>query len=101
MKYSDIIVKSGVRQSFNIPSSYSNANISINNRAVTYTVHQAQDISISLVNAEGAEINNLFSGNASAGTHAVALPKSIVREPISSAWTMPREPFRHKFTIVK
>jgi hypothetical protein len=101
VKYSDVMAKVGVRESFNIPSSYSNAAISVNNAVVSYTANQTQNVSISLFNANGKEIGNLYTGNASVGTHSVALPKSIIPGTYFVRMNNAQGLVSHKFTIVK
>ena len=100
--YSDVMVKAaGVKPSFNVSPTYSNTPISISNAMVSYTVNQSQNVSISLFNANGKEIGNLFSGNASVGTHAVALPKSIIPGTYFVRMNNSQGVLSHKFTIVK
>jgi hypothetical protein len=101
VKYSDVMVKVGVKQSFNAPAAFSNALISINNAQVSYKINQAQNVSLSLFNANGKEMGNLFTGNASVGTHSVALPKSIIPGTYFIRMNNAQGALSHKFTIVK
>jgi hypothetical protein len=101
MHYSDVMAKVGVKQSFSAPAAYSNALISINNAMVSYKINQAQNVSISLFNANGKEMGNLFTGNASVGTHSVALPKSIIPGTYFIRMNNTQGVLSHKFTIVK
>jgi hypothetical protein len=102
MKYSDVMTKTAAfRPFFSVPKVYSNSVISINNSAVSYTVDQPRNVSVSLFNADGKEINNLFTGNASAGTHSVALPKSIIPGTYFVRMNNDQEAVSQKFTIVK
>lgn len=77
MIYSDVYTPAGVNPASVISPDYSGTMISIGHGMVSYTVDQPQNISISLFNARGVMIDNMYSGNASVGTNSITLPTSI------------------------
>jgi hypothetical protein len=102
MVYSDVMtMASGAKRSFNVQASHSSSSISVNNAVVSYTVNERQDVSVSLFNADGKEMSGLFAGNASVGTHSVALPKSIIPGTYFVRLNSAHGIISHKFTLVK
>jgi hypothetical protein len=101
MKYSDVLQKVGVRPSFNVQASKTAASISVRNAVVSYTVNALENVSVSLLNANGKEIGNLYTGNASAGTHCVALPKSMNAGTYIVRMNSAQGTVSHKFNLVK
>jgi hypothetical protein len=100
MTYGDIMQKVSVKP-FSASIAKTGAAISVKNSIVTYTVNATQNVSVSLLNADGKEISNLFTGNASLGTHSMALPKSVIPGTYVIRMNSAQGTVSHKFTLVK
>jgi hypothetical protein len=101
MKYSDVYAGVSVNPSFVISPENSANMISVVNGLVSYTINQPQKTSISLFNARGEMIDNIYSGNASVGTHSIALPRSVTPGTYFIRMNNAQGAFSHKFSIVK
>ncbi len=101
MKYSDVYTPTSVNPSFVVSPEYSGAPIYTGNGVVSYTVNQPQDVSISLFNARGDVVTTLFSGAATAGTHTISLPGSIVPGTYFIRMNNSRGVVSNKLTVVK
>jgi hypothetical protein len=77
MTYADVYTPTSVNPALAIAPEYTSTMISVGRGMVSYTVDRPQNISLFLFNAKGEMIDNFYSGNASVGTHAIALPASV------------------------
>jgi hypothetical protein len=100
MTYGDIMQKVGVKP-FSASIAKTGTGISVKNSIVSYTVNTPQNVAISLLNADGKEIDRLYAGNVSVGTNSVLLPQSMIAGTYIVRMNSAQGAVSHKFTLVK
>ena len=102
MTYADVYTPpTSVNPAFVISPEYSSTMISIRHGVVSYTVNQPRNISIFLFNAKGEMIDNMYCGTATAGTHSIALPASVVPGTYFIRMNNAQGTVSKKFSIIK
>jgi hypothetical protein len=101
MTYADVYAGVNVNPAFVIAPENSGTKISVLHGMVSYTVNQPRNTSISLFNARGELIDNIYSGTASVGTHSIALPGSVAPGTYFIRMNSAQGAVSNKFSIIR